>query len=76
MLALSRKKGESVIINGNIEVTIIEVNNNIVKVGINAPTSVPIHRKEIYKLIENENKIAMETNEDTVSALRNLVNSK
>lgn len=76
MLALSRKKGESIIINENIEVTIIEINNNIVKIGINAPANIPIHRKEIYQLIENENKNAIKTTEDNVSALRNLVNNR
>lgn len=56
MLALSRKKGESIIINNNIEVTILEIKGDQIKIGIDAPKSVPIYRKEIYGQIKEENK--------------------
>ena len=49
MLALARKINESIIINDNIEVTILEIKGDQVKIGIEAPKSVPIYRKEIYK---------------------------
>jgi len=51
MLALSRKKKEALIINNNIEVTILEIKNDQVKVGISAPKDVPIYRKEVYMQI-------------------------
>ena len=47
MLALSRKKDESIIINNNIEITILEVKGDQVKIGVKAPKSVPVYRKEI-----------------------------
>ena len=59
MLALTRKKDESIIIGDNIEITILEVNKNEVKLGITAPKSVPIYRKELYIEIQNTNKEAL-----------------
>ena len=59
MLALSRKVGESIIINNNVELTILEVKGDQVKIGINAPKSVPIYRKEIYVQIQEANKESM-----------------
>ena len=58
MLALTRKKGESLIIDNNIEFTILEIRGDQVKIGITAPKQVPIYRKEVYVQIENENKAA------------------
>ena len=52
MLALSRKKDEAVIINDDIEITIIEIKGDQVKIGISAPKSVPIYRKEVYMQIQ------------------------
>lgn len=60
MLALSRKVNESVIISNDIEVTILEIKGDQVKIGINAPKSVPIYRKEIYIQIQEANKEAAE----------------
>ena len=50
MLALSRKTGESIVIGNDVEITVLEIRGDQVKVGINAPKSVPIYRKEIYIL--------------------------
>lgn len=58
MLALSRKQGESIMVGGNIELTILEVKGEQVKVGISAPKSIPVYRKEIYMQIREENKEA------------------
>ena len=59
MLALTRKKGESLIIDNNIEFTILEIRGDQVKIGITAPKQGPIYRKEVYVQIENENKAAV-----------------
>lgn len=59
MLALSRKNGESIMIGNNIEITILEVKGDQVKVGINAPKAVPVYRKELYLQIQEANKEAM-----------------
>ena len=59
MLALSRKANESIMINNDIEVTILEIKGDQVKVGINAPKSVPVYRKELYLQIQEANKEAV-----------------
>ena len=59
MLALTRKKGESLIINNNIEVTVLEVRGEQIKLGISAPKEVSIYRKEVYLQIQEENKSAL-----------------
>ena len=70
MLALSRKKDEAIIINNNIEITIIEVKGDQVKLGISAPKSVPIYRKEVYLQIQEANKLA--STPEAVDALKGL----
>lgn len=74
MLALSRKKNEAIIINNNVEVTILEVKGDQVKVGITAPKEVPVYRKEVYLQIEEANREAV--NVDGMEALRNLLNQQ
>lgn len=59
MLALARKVNESVIINDDIEVTILEIKGDQVKVGIKAPKSIPVYRKELYLQIQKENEEAV-----------------
>ncbi len=70
MLALTRKKGESLIINNNIEITVLEIRGDQIKIGISAPKDVPIYRKEIYLQIQEENKASL--NVEAVEALKNL----
>ena len=59
MLALTRKKGEALVINNNIEVTILEIRGDQIKIGISAPKDVPIYRKEVYMQIQKENEAAI-----------------
>lgn len=58
MLVLTRKKNESIVINDNIEITIVDVQGDQVRIGINAPKNVSIYRKEIFLEIQAENKKA------------------
>lgn len=58
MLALSRKANESIMIGNDIEITILEVKGEQVKIGINAPKSVPVYREEVYAQIKEANKEA------------------
>ena len=62
MLTLSRKKNEAIIVNNNVEITILEVKGDQVKVGITAPKEVPVYRKEVYLQIQKENEEAMSSN--------------
>lgn len=71
MLALSRKKNEAIIINNNIEITILEVKGEQVKVGIAAPKEVPVYRKEVYLQIQSATKEAV--NADGMFALKDLL---
>lgn len=63
MLALSRKKQEALIINNNIELTILDIKGDQVKIGISAPKDVSIYRKEVYLQIQEANKEAMSGND-------------
>lgn len=70
MLALTRKKGETVVLNNNIEVTILEIRGDQVKIGVSAPREVPIYRKEVYLQIQKENQEA--SSADSLDALKKL----
>lgn len=59
MLALSRKKNEALMINNNIEITILDIKGDQVKLGIAAPKEIPVYRKEVYLQIQEANKASM-----------------
>ncbi|MCM1307099.1 MAG: carbon storage regulator CsrA [Butyrivibrio sp.] len=71
MLALSRKKNEAIVINGDIEVTILDIKGDQVKLGIAAPKSVPIYRREVYLQIQEANKAAVTS--EGIEALKNFL---
>ena len=71
MLALSRKVNESIMIGHDIEITVLEIKGEQVKIGINAPKSVPLYRKEIYVQIQEANKEAASA-EATPEMLKNM----
>jgi carbon storage regulator len=70
MLALTRKKNEALIINNNIEITILEVKGEQVKLGISAPREVPVYRKEVYVQIQEANKEA--SSDEAMRGLKDL----
>jgi carbon storage regulator len=55
MLVLSRHRDESIIIGNNIVVTIVDIRGDKVRLGIDAPTEIPVHRREVYEAIQREN---------------------
>lgn len=71
MLALSRKKNEALIVNNNVEITVLEIKGEQVKLGITAPRDVPVYRKEVYAQIQEANKEAV--NADSVEVLKKLL---
>ena len=54
MLVLSRKLNESIVINDNVVVTVLSVKGDSVRLGINAPVEIPVHRQEVYEKMQNE----------------------
>ena len=58
MLSLARKVNESIMIGNDIEITVLEIKGDLIKLGVKAPKSVPIYRKELYVQIQEENKQA------------------
>jgi carbon storage regulator len=69
MLYLTRKLGESVIINDNVEVTVVDVRGKSIKLGFTFPPDVSVLRREIYERIQEENRAAAEGSVDGVDAL-------
>lgn len=55
MLVLSRQRDESIIIGDNIVITIVDIRGDKVRLGIEAPTEIPVHRQEVYEAIQREN---------------------
>lgn len=60
MLVLSRQKDQTIIIGDDIEITVVAIRGDKVSLGINAPRSISVHRKEVYDAIKRENRRAME----------------
>ena len=69
MLVLSRRVGESVVIGDDVTVTILEVRSDVIRVGIDAPRSVAVHRAELLVELEASNRDSASPSEDAVSAL-------
>lgn len=69
MLYLTRKIGESVVINDNVEVTVVEVRGKSIKLGFTFPSDVSVLRREIYDRIQEENRAAAEASAASVEAL-------
>lgn len=64
MLVLSRQRDESIIIGDNIVITVVDIRGDKVRLGINAPTEIPVHRQEVYDAIQRENQRAEGTGPD------------
>ena len=69
MLVLSRQRDESIIIGDNIVITIVDIRGDKVRLGIEAPTEVPVHRREVYEAIQRENQRANGAPEAAVPSL-------
>lgn len=61
MLVLSRHRDESIMIGDDVVVTIVDIRGDKVRLGIEAPTSIPVHRQEVYDAIQRENQQAAKT---------------
>lgn len=72
MLVLSRQRDESIMIGDNIVVTIVDIRGDKVRLGINAPSEVPVHRQEVYEAIQRENLQASALQPDDTQELGKL----
>lgn len=73
MLALTRKKGEAIIINGNIEIKVLEVQGDKVRIGISAPEEIDIYREEIYLQVLESNKKASNVSANALAGIKGLL---
>ena len=71
MLVLTRKLGESIAIDDNIKITVVQIKGKQVRLGIQAPKETKIHREEIYQAIKTENTVAAESNLQDIDKLSN-----
>ena len=65
MLVLSRKKNESIVINNDITIVVVEIRGDKVRLGVEAPKEVPVHRREVYDAIKRNEQVSHE--EDSAS---------
>ena len=75
MLVLTRKKQESLVIGTDVEVVVLDVRGEVVKLGIKAPASIPVYRKEIFEQIRNENLASAES-EISLEEISHLLNKR
>ena len=76
MLVLTRKRNQSIVVNDNIEVTIIDIQGDQVRVGINAPKDVKVYRKEVYLEMMEENQRAAEVQMQALDILKTAIKNK
>lgn len=61
MLVLSRKKNESIVINDDITIVVVEIRGDKVRLGVEAPKDIPVHRREVYDAIKRNGEVVEET---------------
>lgn len=72
MLVLTRKKGQSIMLGDGIEISVVEVNGDAVRIGIKAPRELTIYRREIYEAIQEENIRASKAASELAAKLKNI----
>jgi carbon storage regulator len=76
VLVLSRRIGESVVIGNDVVVTVLEVRGDIIRLGIDAPREVTVHRQEVFEAIEAANQAAASPDTESVSALADALSKR
>ena len=69
MLVLSRRVGERVVVGDDVTITVLEVRGDVVRIGIDAPRSVAVHRAELLEQLESVNREAASPSDDAVASL-------
>jgi len=67
MLVLSRQRDQTIMIGDDIEITVVDIRGDKVRLGINAPGEIPVHRKEVYEAIKRENRAAASVKPDDIA---------
>ena len=70
MLVLSRHRDETIMIGDDIELTVVDIRGDKVRIGVKAPSNIPVHRKEVYEAIRRENEGAAEFNKDDLKEVK------
>ena len=70
MLVLSRQQDETIMIGDDVEITVVSIRGDKVRIGIKAPPHIPVHRKEIYEAIKRENRAAAQVNPDDLKQVK------
>jgi carbon storage regulator len=76
VLVLTRKSGQKIIIGDNIRIAVLEIQGDQVRIGIQAPRDITIHREEIYEEIQKENKAAIAVNTDDLNIVLDIYSGK
>ncbi len=69
MLVLSRQKDETIMIGDDVEITVVDIRGDKVRLGIKAPPHIPVHRKEVYEAIQQENRAAANVSPDDIQSV-------
>jgi carbon storage regulator len=69
MLVLSRQRDETIVIGDDIEITVVDIRGDKVRLGVNAPREISVHRKEVYEAIKKENRAAAQVKPEDVAGL-------
>ena len=73
MLILARKPGESIMIGDNIKITLLDIKGEQIRLGIDAPREITVHRLEIYEEIAEENKMALQVSPGKLDDIKNMM---
>jgi carbon storage regulator len=76
MLVLSRRVGESIVIGDNITVTVLEVRGDVVRVGVDAPRQVAVHREELWRELEEANRASASPSDNVIADLTRAVSAR
>ena len=76
MLVLSRQRDETIMIGDDIELTIVDIRGDKVRIGIKAPSRIAVHRKEVYEAIRQENEKAARLSECEITAMTSTLNAR
>jgi carbon storage regulator len=76
MLVLTRRAGESVMIGDDVVITVLEARGDVIRLGIQAPRDVQVHREEVYRELQAANREAASPTEDAVAAVTRMLNKE